>query len=1614
MACSIIRNKETNAIEKVLAPNGQESKLYQDILVMQPDPEQALKTWAQVYTPSFKESFGNWEKLETAKVNDPSIDIVTLENLSKDVSKNVDENGEPLISALGLQNTTPDTAYLQQSSATNVAPKENLDKKINSFLISIGVDVKSVDQIRDKEGNLLTAIAKANILSKTIEVVNGKADVTTLPEEAAHFFVELLGSNHPLVKEMMDTITSFDTYKQTVSTYKDIPLYRNADGTVNFTKIKKEAIGKLIAQYIIAQDSQGEAASNIAKIKTWWVKVWNTITALFKQGPTENQQLKNPFEIAAAQILNNDTTDFINDNLEDIEYLQTEVTAFDRLRLDQARINLDDSIDPVTKQKKHLYTVDGKAVVNPDGTGRSVTSVKVQPFYREKFRTDNRDELQKKINDLQAEWGTDIHMEIENILARKLDKEGRISENPLPATKPLTNPAVYAVLENYVDSLLNAYNQEGTRFMAEVKIYDSINNIAGSIDLVIFLPDGSVDIYDWKSQEIGKYQTELKWFKEPAYRIQLEEYKRILQDQYGVKKFNKVRAIPIATTFNFVKTPTGFMPVSLKTIEIGNIDPSQIADGKGYLLPVVAQDESTGDETLDKLINKLNAVYEAVADKKVKADDRQKQRTELDKIKKAIRDLQIKQDVKSFIENGILETTKYENKLMDNSITLGDILESKNILNVYANADEYLENQMKMLKKQIAAEPEGAKKQELIKMQTDFITMFANASSVVRKLDAKLKVLGEDVAQKNGFFNIMRPEKAMDWLKRTFRSISQLEPVTMKVFYKELSRAQGVRDAKIQQLDEKMQKMMKELTAWGDKKGIQKNQLFDGILNIDEKGNWNGGFLNKYNKEFYQLRDQALKNTNALWIKENTDFDQEAYNKAYKKQEAYINSVNYSTDPLKNTALREQALVSWIERHSNQHQGAFLNTENYFLKPKSKWLSAKYIELQKPENAPLKNAYDAFQELNKQSVEAGMLDKFNPSFIANIYNDKLELTVYSGLSNIFNTQGLFEKLQVDSNLGFGEIDKLDGKLKRKIPVYFTNDIGEKREDGTMDYSNKSRDLFKVFSVWGNHLYNYQAMDSIKDVAETLITLENHKDKESLSTNFFGKVKNDKDTIENNKINAQVLENFVRYYVYGQTLGGDVDKAIKIGAKEYSAAKSGRAVVSFLSIKTLALNVLSGTATFVGGSIGAYLQANKRIYFNTTDWANGLRDFTGRDEITLAALDFFDIGLEDMKQENTNQLSVSKVVSFMTLDKLFIIQRSGDKAVQYPVFGALLHTHMVDNGNIVDIQEHVKAKNNYQGFYNLPEKERKAMRKKIDAEIEELKRTKSLKATAQVVNDKLVIPGVNYNSDAVLNFRNKVKKINKSIIGNATHDDINQIRIGLFGQVLMQFRSWMPQLTIERFGDLAYDTDLDTYTYGKARLFFKHLYTGKFLPLIKEMAFGFNGNTIARAKERYVEFNIRMRETGQEFTMTEAEFIDMYIGNLRSMMKEMMVLLAFSALVMWAKPGDDEEDEKTGIRKFTARALEKYQNEFAFYYSPTEFQKMLKNPVPMMGLLNDTERMFTTSVGQIYGFATNDEEIMKENKPAKYIGKMIPIFKEGMTTYAMFDDDFRKDWDIRIK
>src|SRR5690606_25798623 len=134
------------------------------------------------------------------------------------------------------------TSLFQLTNEQKGKLDKELERKIKGFLSDIGVRISTVDRITDRYGRPIDAVAKADMLRMIIEVVEGRADMTTLPEEAAHFFVDMLEET-PEVQEMIDNIHLYDVYNEVKEEYKD--LYKTE------REFRKEAVGKLIAKRII-------------------------------------------------------------------------------------------------------------------------------------------------------------------------------------------------------------------------------------------------------------------------------------------------------------------------------------------------------------------------------------------------------------------------------------------------------------------------------------------------------------------------------------------------------------------------------------------------------------------------------------------------------------------------------------------------------------------------------------------------------------------------------------------------------------------------------------------------------------------------------------------------------------------------------------------------------------------------------------------------------------------------------------------------------------------------------------------------------------------------------------------------------------------------------------------------------------------------------------------------------------------------------------------------------------------------------------------------------------------------------------------------------------------
>jgi hypothetical protein len=1493
----------------------------------------------------------------------------------------------------------------------NTPPDMSIDEKIERFLQKIGVSVDTVQEIRDRNGRIIDANAKADMLNKIVEVVADRQLLDTLPEEAAHFFVNMLGTNNPLYKKMFDKITSYQMYARTVEVYKNNRDYRNADGTLNINKLKKEAIGKVIAQHIIGNEKGIESERNLGFLMDIWNQIWDFVKSFFVQ--VED----NPFETSAKAILEANVDELNTDFTENELYYQMN-EPLTGLLADQENIKLDDTVDPRTGQKRHIYTYKGETAKG------SVTTYYVDAWLKKLFRSDQRSQLQKMIDLVKADYGDVIHDQIRKIVQSWTNDDGTKRTVQKQVDKVVPSGPIYNLLNTYIQQLMNQYDAN-TKFFAEVKIFDQQKKIAGSIDLIVVklneFNEEVVDIYDWKSQEIFRDQEDIKPYKEPMYRIQLENYKKILEKQYGFKNFDKVRAIPIKTSFLYKDNQI----YNIRSIEIGNVDPTKIPEDRSYLLPVTLKTESTGQEDLDTLIKKLNAIYSKLENFKYSKEERYKKREEINQLRLAIRDLQLKNKIDKFIAVGLTNYKKYNELLASEKLTGKEIFEALRILGVFAESSELLRD---MREEYYQVLTEKGDKKELAKFEAinkNFGAMVSKVSGLIKAINRYQNEKVKAKSNEKGIKNILDAEAAVGSLPSWFQALSNINRTSFKLFSNLLRRAQTKRDIKYEDSLKKLKQLKVNYIKWTESKGLSVTQGINKILQLDEKGNWNGNFLNKYKKEFYTERDANIEKGNNKWLLENLEYDEEKYKQKEKEQIEFIKSVQYYLDEKENEEVIKKRIKEWINLHrvvdpnGKINVKALTNKQNGFLTPNEKWLTTQWNELQKPENKPLKEMYDYFQSLLDYSKKLGMLDGNVKGFIPSMNANKIDQFTFGSISDLFSKKGFFEDLEVDSGtLYTPQIDATDGSIVNKIPVYFTKDLGVKREDGTMDYSKKSRDIFKIFGLWAGHMYNYEQMQQLEDDAIMILNVERNKG--MLVTDMFGGVVVENgvvQAVDKNDKNAQLLEDFMNYYLYDKQSDNLNDVKFKIRGKEYSLLKSVQSAMSFFSLKTLGLNPISGTANFVGGLGNILFTAEKGIMYTKKTWAEATYRLTSRDKKTWRALDYFSVLTEGRGTSLINDLSLSTLGGKygLTKENAFIIQRIGDRGVEYPSAVALMLEHMIDGDKIVSIQQYVKDKYNYnQTFYNLPKSERDALKKKMNDEAGELKKTKSLLVVGQINKDgEFELPGITRDSETFAAFRDKIKGVAKKIIGNQSRDDINRIRTTMLGNAAMQFRNWIPELMEERFDGLKFDEELQTWTYGRANQFISDLISKRFPLLLKALITGLSeGNVIELAKQKYQDLKANALEKGQSFDISEGEFIDLYKGNLKALITEITVITGVA--VTWTSITAGDDDKKTGITKYLSRALKKYYNEFAFYYNPKELTKIIDQPLPVIGLATDFLTFATDFGKEITAASVGNEEWQKEAKPLKYFNKMVPIGKEAMMWMAVFDDDFRKEWDIRIQ
>src|SRR5690606_6252134 len=129
------------------------------------------------------------------------------------------------------------------------------------------------------------------------------ADITDLAEEVGHF-AEAYSRNSVFHNRLMELIEHTPTYKNTLEKYGEV--YNG-----NITKLKQEAIGKLIGEAIIKRDNELRQKTN-RTIIDFLQALWNKFISIFKKANINDiqQELNKITGNIASQILSNDVSNF--------------------------------------------------------------------------------------------------------------------------------------------------------------------------------------------------------------------------------------------------------------------------------------------------------------------------------------------------------------------------------------------------------------------------------------------------------------------------------------------------------------------------------------------------------------------------------------------------------------------------------------------------------------------------------------------------------------------------------------------------------------------------------------------------------------------------------------------------------------------------------------------------------------------------------------------------------------------------------------------------------------------------------------------------------------------------------------------------------------------------------------------------------------------------------------------------------------------------------------------------------------------------------------------------------------------------------------------------------
>ncbi len=1574
----------------------------------------------------------------------------------------------------------------QVSGTEGTTASPQVLEKVKKVLEKMGVKVQDI--LEYAKGNPAVNVSNVNALADLaagiIGIAEGKEDVA-LTEEMVHIATAIIEQKNPkLITELISKVGGFKIYKDTLAEYRDLKEYQLPNGKPDIRKIKKEAVDKLIAEIIVDGDVEAYTEDTRSLVR----RMFDAIADWFR-GQYKKANIDIFSETAETVIGGNFEGSVIDLDSTEIYYQATpEQQKFQRL-VEQTKNNLrkiesNGPIDPLLADEEKATSY-YELLVN--GEYQRITkrvTDRVKRWYRKRFGDTVFSEDDKKDNEVKRELGTRYHGYFEDAHARFFNSDGtrRVNPGPRPVIDGKLNNQIYNKIEKYYTDLIASFSENGKNplVFSELQVYDKKEKEAGTIDLLIVEEDGTANIYDWKFMSVAKGAEDVAWFKQGAYNVQLRRYKNILIDNYGIKNIGKNRAIPIIMNLKRENFQDPTSKLELKGIKIGSVNPKAIEDL--ILTPVSEQSESTGNEKLDDLLDELNSVYNQISKTVVTNDqDRLYKIERMNILKKAMRLLQSQQQIEPLIdaikvmqregENIIAEyKTAYEGRpANDKDLTDVQLSDFSANMNEYIASSKVFGSIAVVLGDMVYNEEMGAllseeEKKERKKRKSE---MEQQSLAIQRSRIDIIKISGKFadkfIGQRNLVTGLMNPERIVKGAAALFKSTSEIGLKALDILFTMANRAMGF--ANQDSLNE-----VNELLEIRDRikaKGGNLRNIVKQIYQRDKDGNIVNKLIYRYERKFFdEVKSNAAEGRRSKkWLAENIDMD------AYKKEANDILKerirrleISQPDETLRKKLIQEEKKKWDITRPDFNGYGNWVVKRH----PLPKWESKEYLNLKKDKD--LFDLYNFILKINKKANDTGYLNNaIQSTFLPFVRKSSAERITWDGSLTSISNFGAKLTVQADE-VGYGSINELTGEIENSVPKYYTSDFSV-REEGPNDYSDVSMDLFKNMIMYINHSNKYKYLTSVEN--QLLLVKTQEKFKKHLQTTAFSKASRKDGKVvarKGNKNNIDVIDQFFRNILYGQTYAlddSDIDvpmvpsliKGVSKIVNTASKAITGKEIIQegttpttgslvklmdflnrYVQIKSLGFKSISGAANYFGGNLQISALAGK--YFDTREVVKyqgkllGNR-FKNDDErnMFIQLIDTFMPLKDDPTYDKMRESGMSFLTRRNWSDILFIWFRQPEQHLEKSIFAALLDNMMVENGKLVNIRDFVKSK--YKNRYNSSA-EFRSTKSKIDQEISQLKKTRSINAIKKLEDGKLVIPGLDLtNREELQRLTTVAREIARTATGGATEFDNIRANMNVWTKSFMVFKGWIPKLALTRFGEFRkvadnFSVEIDAdglttgerYELGRAKMFFGDFTSFIIIPKIKTIIDTLNVTEagIEKIDEMFNKYQKKHEETfGYPANITREDFADLVRSNLKNQIKELVLLLSLvslSIMMGWLAPDDDEDRASKNKFRYFQKVLDKFISEVGFFYNPAEMASTLDGGMPAIGFFSDIERAITHFTKETTGYdlfkpGKTPEEVRKNAQPVKNIMKLFPVSNSILPILASFDEEFAKEFDITI-